>query len=865
MQTNGKFRIVKASEILSPVGSIYDNTHSYMQGYEIDLTRKTAALMRQSKKGADQRNPESRLRQEGLISVAVEIRADHDPLMVLPCDEGSGVSGQKKIYERPKFLELWRAIQDGTVGSVIVAREDRLFRDRFLTQVTQFAEECAKHGVILIVAGRRCYDFRFQDDFNAFIRRMQEAYAYIDTHIKYMLDMRQQKLQRGEWVGNGLIAPYVLDRAAINAANELRKTIKEFGGSEEEEHIITQAFRPIIYEPWHDTAIDLFEKFRLFDFSRSRLGRYVEEKKYIFPLPMPEDNHRYLFRVNMTLVPGLGYTFADSIRLPRWLANLMHIGYAPAGEDEQGNHVYIEGAFDASIPRDLFEQCYEAATGFTLDGEPVKTERNRSRFIRKYPRGLANALLSERFTSPDIPMRFTAKHLDDKRSYYYALLKPGTENDEDHGEEPISVWESHTVWTMPVRLFDKAIVDRLAELAEHDKELASRVEEYYNELNKGRDTEKKAILSDISNLEALIARYDKLLVDPAQPLTVAQEKRYLKAQADAEADLERAKAALVKYEKSQPGDFIPLFYRILGHAPGEFWNMDVDRQRRMMSLLVEEIQVKNISPHLYRLLLKWKDPVAQRWDCALIFKRNMTRSRPVKQDWTAEEDEMLRQLWPTADRFEIYKALPTKSGVMLNDHASELGVQSKGLRPTPSIYIHRSLCYDDWSSACAALDVDQESEEGLQVLEMLNYYARTTFGQPVTFWWILPAIQMSYLGGDWTHCTRDTRQWDGSRSSCHRDRCSRQLSGAHERYCYRHCSILRRIVGMVKIWRSFPCLLTRVILTEQYPPYQVFVCWDWSRNCTIRQYAPSAQAASRLMAASDPPRQRWPAGRQDAL
>src|SRR6266446_9736230 len=234
MRSNG-LRIIKATTTFSSGGSGYDYTHSYMAGYELDLTRKTAALMRQSRRGADEHNPESRLRQEGLVRVAVEIRADHDPLMVIECDEGSGVSGKKKIYERPKLLQLWEGIQNGTVGSVIVAREDRLFRDRFLTQATKFAEECAERGVLLIVAGRRCYDFRIQDDFNAFIRKMQESYGYLDTHVRYMYEMKLQKLQRGEWVGGGLVAPYALDRAAIQLAREQRKVLKEFGADEAEE------------------------------------------------------------------------------------------------------------------------------------------------------------------------------------------------------------------------------------------------------------------------------------------------------------------------------------------------------------------------------------------------------------------------------------------------------------------------------------------------------------------------------------------------------------------------------------------------------------------------------------------------------
>ena len=127
MKSNG-LRIIKADVTFSMANTGYDSTHSYMQGYVLDLSRKTAALLRQSRKGADDDNPESRLRQEGLVRIAVEIRGDHDPFMVVECDEGSGISGQKKIYERPKLLQLWEGIQNGTIGSIVVAREDRLFR-----------------------------------------------------------------------------------------------------------------------------------------------------------------------------------------------------------------------------------------------------------------------------------------------------------------------------------------------------------------------------------------------------------------------------------------------------------------------------------------------------------------------------------------------------------------------------------------------------------------------------------------------------------------------------------------------------------------------------------------------------------------
>lgn len=611
--------------------------------------------------------------------------------MVLPCDEGSGVSGQKKIYERPKFLELWEAIQDGTVGSVLVAREDRLFRDRFLTQVTQFAEACAGHGVLLIVAGRRCYDFRIQDDFKAFLRKMEEAYGYIDTHVRYMGEMKQQKLRRGEWVGGNLVAPYVLDRLAIQNAKEQRKFLKELGRSEDEEMIITKAYRPVIYEPWHPIAIDLVEKFKLFDYSRSRMGRYIEEKRYIFPLPLAEDLQLYIFKTQMGMVPGLGYTFTCDSRLTGWLCNLTHLGYVSAGKDEEENRIYIADAFEAAIPRDLFDPAYEALTGFTLEGEQSTLRPNHRRFIRCKPAEEQTALLTQHFRAPDKSLSVRIE--DGPPLYYAAYLRRTTQTDEAY-----SYLESNRLWSMPVDPFDRGVVARLTALAEHDKELAGRVEKYYTNLTASKATEKTKILCDIAKLKAVIARYDKLLTRPARPLTEAQEGRYLDDQRQAENDLVKAQEALARYEQAQPSQFIPKFYRILGKAPAEFWNLDTDRRRHMMSLLIDEMQLTNISPHLYKLLLKWKDPVAQRWDCAIIFKRQAVRSKLLNiSRWNANEDDLLRQLWPAADKLTLCQTLPTKTGTALKTRAAELGVRRNDdlqIRRTP---IHRALCYDDWT------------------------------------------------------------------------------------------------------------------------------------------------------------------------
>jgi hypothetical protein len=291
-------RIVSNNNPFKNTG-VYDNTHSYMLGYKPDWSRKTAVLMRQSTKGADIFHKESRLRQENLFDTAIEMRPDHKADMVMPCDEGSGVSGQKKIDEREKMLQAWVGIENHTVGTILVAREDRLFRHRHMDQVGEFTRECQKHHVLVIVAGKRCYDFSRNDDLDAFYQKMREAYAYL-KHIDYMIAMQLQKQQRGEWTGNWIIAPYVLDKIAQEKAKEQIK-LKKYSGEIDTEFTeeMSRAYRPVIYQPWQDISLDLFKKFKLFNFQASRLMRYIEDRQCLFPYPAVEDNFKYMFKYHM--------------------------------------------------------------------------------------------------------------------------------------------------------------------------------------------------------------------------------------------------------------------------------------------------------------------------------------------------------------------------------------------------------------------------------------------------------------------------------------------------------------------------------------------------------------------------------------
>ncbi len=136
--------------------------------FAIDLSRKSAVLIRQSMKNAGKDHYESRLLQENLIPIAIKVRGDRDDRNILLFDEGAGVSGTKGYDEREKLSALYLAIANDIVGSLFLARPDRLFRDKHFTNVSMFTELAERKKLKLIVPGKRVYDFTKYADLQAF-------------------------------------------------------------------------------------------------------------------------------------------------------------------------------------------------------------------------------------------------------------------------------------------------------------------------------------------------------------------------------------------------------------------------------------------------------------------------------------------------------------------------------------------------------------------------------------------------------------------------------------------------------------------------------------------------------------------------
>ena len=120
--------------------SVETNTNTLDLGHiPIDLERKTAVLYPPSKKNSDTDHYKSRLLQENLVLIAMRLRGDADMANILVYDEGAGILGTKGYDQRPTLAKLYIDIENGIIGSVVVVRPDRLFRDKHLLNVSLFS------------------------------------------------------------------------------------------------------------------------------------------------------------------------------------------------------------------------------------------------------------------------------------------------------------------------------------------------------------------------------------------------------------------------------------------------------------------------------------------------------------------------------------------------------------------------------------------------------------------------------------------------------------------------------------------------------------------------------------------------------
>jgi hypothetical protein len=597
---------------------------------EIDKKRATAVLVRQSKDGADTAQAESRETQLGLQDYGRLLYGDDEPDVRL-YDEGSGVSGQKRIDQRQKLDLLYQDINKGIIGTIVLAREDRLFRNKHMDQVGVFTKLAEEKKIKLIVPPissvarydeTRVYDFTDYQDLRAFQDKMREAYAYIEGPIKHANQCKQNKADKGGYDGRGLPPGLVVK------------------GKKQNQVIV-------VYEPWAKEIRKLALRAQALDWDMGKVNKEVARMVFLFPEIPEEDRERYMFRTNLRHIPGVGYKPRGPQVIKRWLTNEMYIGWWMPDADKPDT---IVDHHEAILRYDLFAEGYARIKGYTLEGEPLEMSRGVTR-IRADRDTPPNALFHGRLlATPPSPDRTAFTTVDDGCYVARSQRASGIITDK--------------LFRIAVVHFDNVVIERLLALERADKNLKDRVKIALEQVYDQQSEDFVSIHEQLKGLEIQLAdNAEKRLA------TSKKDPLYAKLQIQADELLQTKEQLEAKKDKlgiiDSPEEIAKL-HALLGNFEAVWPTFDLEQRQRAFSLLINRIEVEVVSPHWLRLSIDWLDAVCPRIDIAYLWKVTPTRGDVLSDEETA----ILREYWPLASRLEVLRVLPTRTWRALQRHAS---------------------------------------------------------------------------------------------------------------------------------------------------------------------------------------------------
>jgi hypothetical protein len=637
-----------------------DNRPNYYDGAlpEIDRKRATAVLVRQSKTGADTAQAESRETQLGLQNYGRLLYRDDEPDVRL-YDEGAGVSGQKRIDQREVLDRLYKDMHRGIVGTVILSREDRLFRNKHMDQVGAFTRLAEEKRIKVIVPPissastderTRVYDFTIYQDLIAFQDKMREAYGYIEGHVKYMHLCQQNKADKGGYDGRALPPGLAVK------------------GKKQDQVIV-------IYEPWAKEMRKLALRAQALSWDMGKLNREVARKVFLFPEIPEEDRERYIFKTMVHHIPGVGYKPRDPETIKDWLTNEMLIGWWQPDEDKPDT---IIDNHPAVLDYALFAEGYAELKGYTLEGDPVENWGGVKR-IRKTRETPPDLLFHGRLlVTPPTPDRTAFISVDEHRSkwYYYG-----------HSRQADGMVTDKFL-SIPGAPFDTIVIERLKALERADRQMKDKVKATLEQIY---DQQSGDFVSIHKQLEGIAIQ----LVENAKKRMRTSEADPLYGMLEVEAEdlLERQRELEAKKDKlglvDSPEE-IEKLHRLLGNFEAVWPTFDLDQRQRAFRLLINRIAVEVVSPHWIRLSIDWLDAISPRLDIAYLWKAMPSRSGVYL--FSDEEEEILKEYYPCAPRIEILKRLPNRTWHSIQRQAELIHIRRE--IPSNDNLIPR-VCYSD--------------------------------------------------------------------------------------------------------------------------------------------------------------------------
>jgi DNA invertase Pin-like site-specific DNA recombinase len=283
------------------------------------------------------------------------VRQGWSPDAILMIDMDAGVSGSKKISERPGLSHVMDLIESGQISLVAAQDVDRFFRDVTQIQVNIFIDAC-KRNQVCILTPRMLYDFNHVTmgpyHMKIFRDEAQHAADYLEYFIKGRLQASIAHLHgQGQWAGRMIVVGYMVDMR-----------LKLPDGTKNPDYR-----RYVPFEPCADVVRAYFALFKRFNRNLQKTYDHIEQYGPFFPDDV-EAQTPDGFRTTMVIKNRSKHT---GRLMPSWTSiaqlftNVVYIGHWVHRGAIVGfyNHQPI-------VDEDLFMVAFNALSAVDFYGDP---------------------------------------------------------------------------------------------------------------------------------------------------------------------------------------------------------------------------------------------------------------------------------------------------------------------------------------------------------------------------------------------------------------------------------------------------------------------------------------------------------------
>jgi DNA invertase Pin-like site-specific DNA recombinase len=539
-------------------------------------------------------------------------------------DIDAGISGTKKMKDRPGMSQLLDMIKKGQVGAVAAQDVDRFFRDLTQIESNTFLDECKQKNV-LVLTPTMVYDFchpTLGDSHIAQFRiEAQRAADYLLYQIKgRLVKARHYRSERGFWAGRKIAPGFMIDmrvKLPDGSPNpNLRKYVK--------------------FEPWAAVVVKYFEMFRANDGNLDKTWRQIEREGPGFP-PVTDDMiptgfkwHTHLDHyspITGQLVPaasGVEYLLTNVAYIGHWIHKQVIVQW--------DNHEPI-------VPHELFMYAFNRISQTDFNGDPNPN------FVRYRPWTRHDK--AERQVEPPTYERLVFSHdLPDKPKRRLSCVWNTWRSCYQY--QLANMPYKSNVWNMKASILDEVIdhllLERLKATTIDDKAW----QEASSNINQGSQSEVRRIEQGIKSAkqkkDTLIANLASL----SNPEMVKRTEAFYEA-ADAEITILQAELIRVTASRRQKTSLTqarPVLTRIIEH-----WE-NVPRQERheLFEGFGDYINLSKLNMATKRVTIYWRDQTTSTYDI-------MRTSRGFF--WDDEELEQLREMIDNnVDQVDILRAFP---------------------------------------------------------------------------------------------------------------------------------------------------------------------------------------------------------------